>query len=122
MDQARFYRWNLTSNAARPNPQGSFHYEMRMRTRILVLANSASIINGKQRYAVNEISYINPDTTFKLADYYNIPGVFTVNSIQRAPPGSGPSLGTSVLGASLHDFIEIVFQNNQDTIQSWHLD
>ncbi|XP_073036835.1 L-ascorbate oxidase homolog isoform X3 [Primulina eburnea] len=25
--QARTYRWNLTSNAARPNPSGSFHYE-----------------------------------------------------------------------------------------------
>ncbi|KAL0461488.1 UNVERIFIED_CONTAM: L-ascorbate oxidase [Sesamum latifolium] len=26
------------------------------------------------------------------------------------------------MGASLHEFIEVVFQNNEDTIQSWHLD
>ncbi|CAA0840921.1 SKU5 similar 17 [Striga hermonthica] len=116
-------RWNLTSNAARPNPQGSFHYGMINITRTFVLANSAPLINGKQRYAVNGVSYVNPDTPLKLADYYNISGVFSVNSIQSVPSGSGgPKLGTSVVGTSLHDFIEIVFQNNEGTIQSWHVD
>ncbi|KAL0380909.1 UNVERIFIED_CONTAM: L-ascorbate oxidase [Sesamum angustifolium] len=85
MDQARSYRWNLTSNAARPNPQGSFHYGKITTSRTIVLANSAPIINGKQRYAVNGISFINSDTPLKLA----------------------------LLKTSL---------NNEDTIQSWHLD
>lgn len=116
------FRWNLTSNAARPNPQGSFHYGKITPTRTIVLANSAPVINGKQRYAVNGVSYINPDTPLKLADYYNIPGVFSVNSIQSSPSGSGSSLAPSVLGTSLHDFIEVVLQNNEDSIQSWHLD
>ncbi|KAK6128918.1 hypothetical protein DH2020_037357 [Rehmannia glutinosa] len=122
IDQARSYRWNLTSNAARPNPQGSFHYGKITPTRTIVLANSAPIINGKQRYAVNGVSYINADTPLKLADYYNIPGVFSINSIQSSPSGNSASLATSVLGTSLHDFIEVVFQNNENTIQSWHLD
>ncbi|KAL0461487.1 UNVERIFIED_CONTAM: L-ascorbate oxidase [Sesamum latifolium] len=73
MDQARSYRWNLTSNAARPNPQGSFHYGKITTSRTIVLANSAPIINGKQRYAVNGVSFINSDTPLKLADYFNIP-------------------------------------------------
>lgn len=122
VDQARSYRWNLTSNAARPNPQGSFHYGTITPTRTIVLANSAPIINGKQRYAVNGVSYISPDTPLKLADYFNIPGVFSVNSIQSSPSGTGANLGTSVLGTSHHDFIEVIFQNNENTIQSWHLD
>ncbi|KAL7141322.1 hypothetical protein ABFS83_08G045700 [Erythranthe nasuta] len=122
IDQARSYRWNLTANAARPNPQGSFHYGTIVPTRTIVLANSAPVINGKQRYAVNGVSYINTDTPLKLADYYNIPGVFSVNSIQSAPSGSGASLATSVLGTSHHDFIEVVFQNDENAIQSWHLD
>ncbi|KAL0377757.1 UNVERIFIED_CONTAM: L-ascorbate oxidase [Sesamum radiatum] len=122
IDQARSFRWNLTSNAARPNPQGSFHYGKITPSRTIVLANSAPIINGKQRYAVNGVSYINSDTPLKLADYFNIPGVFSINSIQSAPSGSGASLSTSVMGASLHEFIEVVFQNNEDTLQSWHLD
>ncbi|KAL0450296.1 UNVERIFIED_CONTAM: L-ascorbate oxidase [Sesamum latifolium] len=76
----------------------------------------------KQRYAVNGVSYINSDTPLKLADYFNISGVFSLNSIKSAPSGSGAKLATSVMGASLHEFIEVVFQNNEDTLQSWHLD
>ncbi|KAK4477490.1 hypothetical protein RD792_016716 [Penstemon davidsonii] len=122
IDQARSYRWNLTSNAARPNPQGSFHYGSITPSRTIILANSAPIINGKQRYAVNGVSYTNSDTPLKLADYFNIPGVFSLNSIQSAPSNSGPSLATSVMGASHHEFIEVVLQNNEDAMQSWHLD
>ncbi|XP_058770739.1 L-ascorbate oxidase homolog, partial [Vicia villosa] len=83
--QARSFRWNLTANAARPNPQGSYHYGKITPTKTIVLANSAPLINGKQRYAVNKVSFVNPDTPLKLADYFNIPGIFSVNSIQSLP-------------------------------------
>ncbi|XP_044511456.1 L-ascorbate oxidase homolog [Mangifera indica] len=122
MQQARTFRWNLTANAARPNPQGSFHYGNITTTRTIVLANSASLINGKQRYAVNGVSYVNSDTPLKLADYFNITGVFSVNSIQSVPSGGSPTVATSVLQTSLHEYIEVVFQNNENTMQSWHLD
>ncbi|XP_052197397.1 L-ascorbate oxidase homolog [Diospyros lotus] len=122
MKQARTLRWNLTSNAARPNPQGSFHYGKITTTRTLVLANSAPLINGKQRYAVNRVSYINSDTPLKLADYFNIPGIFSMDSIQGLPSEGPAFISTSVVPSSLHDFIEVVFQNNEKTIQSWHLD
>ncbi|KAK9713490.1 hypothetical protein RND81_06G030500 [Saponaria officinalis] len=122
MQQARTFRWNLTSNAARPNPQGSYHYGMIPISKTFVLGNSAPLINGKQRYAVNRVSFIHPDTPLKLADYFNIPGVFSLNSIQSSPSDGDAYPGTSVLGASLHDFIEVVFQNDEKTLQSWHLD
>ncbi|CAJ2646260.1 unnamed protein product [Trifolium pratense] len=122
MKQARTYRWNLTANAARPNPQGSFHYGTIIPTKRINLANSAPLINGKLRYAVNSVSYINPDTPLKLADYFNIPGVFSDNSIQNTPSNAPAHLATSVLHTSLHDFIEVVFQNNENSVQSWHLD
>lgn len=112
----------MTSNAARPNPQGSFHYGTITPTRTIVLSNSRSLINGKNRYAVNGVSYINADTPLKLADHFNIPGVYSTNSIQAFPNGGTPFLATSVMQASLHDFLEIVFQNNEDSVQSWHLD
>ncbi|KAF5451358.1 hypothetical protein F2P56_026471 [Juglans regia] len=122
MKQARTFRWNLTASAARPNPQGSFHYGKITPTKTILLANSASLINGKQRYSINRVSYINPDTPLKLADHFSIPGVFSVDAIQTLP-SSGPSfIATSVMPASLHDFTEVVFQNNEKTIQSWHLD
>ncbi|KAK2426597.1 hypothetical protein P8452_41214 [Trifolium repens] len=122
MKQARTYRWNLTANAARPNPQGSFHYGTIIPTKRINLANSAPLINGKLRYAVNSVSYINPDTPLKLADHFNIPGVFSDNSIQNTPSNAPAHLATSVLHTSLHDFIEVVFQNNENSVQSWHLD
>ncbi|AES94783.1 putative L-ascorbate oxidase [Medicago truncatula] len=120
MKQARTYRWNLTANAARPNPQGSFHYGKIIPTKRIYLANSAPLINGKLRYAVNSVSYINPDTPLKLADYFNIPGI--LGDIQTTPSNGPAHIATSVLRTSLHDFIEVVFQNNENTMQSWHLD
>ncbi|KAK7252848.1 hypothetical protein RIF29_37090 [Crotalaria pallida] len=122
IEQARSYRWNLTANAARPNPQGSFHYGKITPTRVINLANSAPLINGKLRYAVNKVSYVNPDTPLKLADYFNIPGIFSTNLLQSSPSNVPATIATSVLPTSLHDFIEVVFQNNENTIQSWHLD
>lgn len=115
-------RWNLTANAARPNPQGSYHYGTIPLQRTLILANSETKINGSLRYAVNSVSYVNPATPLKLADYYNISGVFKVNSLKDKPLSVPAVFGTPVIGTTLHDFIEIVFQNNETTIQSWHLD
>ncbi|XLU41649.1 hypothetical protein S245_036463, partial [Arachis hypogaea] len=124
MKQANSIRLNLTANAARPNPQGSFHYGTIPITRTIILANSEANIHGKLRYAVNRISHINPLTALKLADWFNIPGVFNLNTISDVPPPAGTpaKLGTSVVGLTLHDFVEIIFQNNEDTIQSWHMD
>ncbi|XP_042509457.1 L-ascorbate oxidase homolog [Macadamia integrifolia] len=122
MKQARTIRWNLTANAARPNPQGSYHYGTISISRTIILANSATKLNGKLRYAVNRVSYVNPDTPLKLADYYNISGVYDLNTIQDKPTSGPTYFGTSVIGTTLHDFAEIVFQNNENTIQSWHLD
>lgn len=115
------FRWNLTANAARPNPQGSFHYGKKTPTKSFVFSNSAPLINGKQRYAVNGVSYVNSETPLKLADHFGISGVFT-NSIQSVPSNSPPTVATSIVQTSLHDFLEIVFQNNEKSVQSWHLD
>ncbi|MCL7034797.1 hypothetical protein MKW94_005355, partial [Papaver nudicaule] len=120
MKQARTFRRNLTANAARPNPQGSYHYGQINTTRRIILSNSAPLINGKQRYAVNGLSYVNAETPLKLADYFNITGVFTTDAIERE--SNRPTLATSVLKGSLHEFVEIVFQNSENEIQSWHVD
>ncbi|KAB1214677.1 hypothetical protein CJ030_MR5G022126 [Morella rubra] len=122
MKQARTIRTNLTANAARPNPQGSYHYGTIPISRTVVLANVETKIKGALRYALNGISYVDPATPLKLADWFNIPGVFTLNSTKDRPTSSPPVLGVSVLGTTLHDFAEIIFQNNETTVQSWHLD
>lgn len=122
LNQARSIRWNLTASGPRPNPQGSYHYGMVPVTRTIRLANSAAAVNGKQRYAVNGVSYVSPDTPLKVADYYKIGGVFSVGTIADSPSYGSVYLRTSVMGANYRDYVEIVFENNEDEVQSWHID
>ncbi|CAA7035819.1 unnamed protein product [Microthlaspi erraticum] len=122
MKQARTIRMNLTANAARPNPQGSFHYGTIPINRTIILANAATMIYGKLRYTVNRISHINPTTPLKLADWYNISGVFDFTTIISTPTIGPAHFGTSVINVELHEFVEIIFQNDERSIQSWHMD
>lgn len=122
INQARSLRRNLTASGPRPNPQGSYHYGLINTTRTVRLANSAPIINGKQRYAVNSVSFIPADTPLKLADHFNIPGVFSLSSIPQNPTGGGAHLQISVMAAEYRGYGEIVFENSEDTLQSWHID
>ena len=91
-------------------------------SRTIRLANSAPIINGKQRYAVNSVSFVPADTPLKIADYYKIPGVFTLGSIPARPSFGDGHVKTSVMAANFRDFVEIVFENYESVVQSWHID
>ncbi|XP_017251453.1 L-ascorbate oxidase homolog [Daucus carota subsp. sativus] len=122
LNQALSLRQNLTASGPRPNPQGSYHYGMVNITRTIKLANSAPIINGKKRYAVNSVSFTPADTPLKLADYYNISGVFILGSIPDNPVGGWNYLRTSVMAADFRGFAEVVFENSEDILQSWHID
>ncbi|KAL6521635.1 hypothetical protein OROGR_018204 [Orobanche gracilis] len=122
MKQAKSIRWDPKANAARPNPQGSFHYGNRALNRTITLENTAYVLDTKRRYAVNNISYLNPDTPLKLADNLSIDGVFNIGFPPNVSSERSFKNGTYVLEASLHEFIEVVFINNEDTLQTWHLD
>ncbi|OMO80009.1 Cupredoxin [Corchorus capsularis] len=122
LNQARSIRTNLTASGPRPNPQGSYHYGLINITRTIKLVNSADQVNGKQRYAVNSVSFVPADTPLKLADYFNISGVFRVGSISDNPTGQKMYLDTSVMGADHRAFVEIVFENHESIVQSWHID
>ncbi|KAK4378176.1 hypothetical protein RND71_000038 [Anisodus tanguticus] len=122
LNQARSIRTNLTASGPRPNPQGSYHYGQINVTRTIRLANHAGLVDKKQRYAVNGVSFIPADTPLKLADYYNINGVFKIGSIPDKPAGQKIHLDTAVMGADYRAFVEIVFENRENIAQSWHLD
>lgn len=116
-----FRRTNLTASGPRPNPQGSYHYGLIPLIRTIVFGSSAGQINGKQRYGVNSVSFVPADTPLKLADYFKISGVYKINSISDKPTGGGLYLDTSVLQVDYRTFIEIVFENQEDIVQSYHL-
>lgn len=114
-------RTNLTANGPRPNPQGAYHYGMIDTTRTIRLATSAGQVNGEQRYAVNSVSFVpTDDTPLKLADYFKIGGFYPGN-IHDVPIGGRIHLNTSVLQTDYRTFIEIVFENKERIVQSWHI-
>ncbi|OIW14696.1 hypothetical protein TanjilG_33038 [Lupinus angustifolius] len=124
LNQFRSFRWNLTASAARPNPQGSYHYGQINITRTIKLVNSVSNIQGKFRYAINGVSHVDPETPLKLAEYYGVADkVFKYNIISDAPPANLNMITVepNVINATFRTFIEIIFENPTKTLQSYNL-
>ncbi|KAE8676613.1 L-ascorbate oxidase-like protein [Hibiscus syriacus] len=71
LNQFRTFRWNLTASAARPNPQGSYKYGG-INISTITVANTAEKVDGKLRYAINRVSFVEPTTPLKLAEYYGV--------------------------------------------------
>ncbi|KAH9622784.1 hypothetical protein KSS87_007380 [Heliosperma pusillum] len=93
LNQFRSLRWNLTASAARPNPQGSYHYGQINITRTIKLVNTAGTVDGKLRYAINGASHTDVDTPLKLAEYYQVADkLFKYDVIGDEPPANVDSL------------------------------
>ncbi|CAI9296158.1 unnamed protein product [Lactuca saligna] len=123
VNQARSIRWNLTAGAARPNPQGTFNVSNVTLSETIILHGSEAIINRVYRNVVNNVSYINPVTPLKLADYYvNGTGVFQVGHLPIDSVKPFAVYGVSVVGGAHKEWHEIVFQNELTRMDSWHLD
>ncbi|KAG4906394.1 hypothetical protein JHK84_054904 [Glycine max] len=125
INQFRSFRWNLTASAARPNPQGSYHYGQINITRTIKLVNTVSRANGKLRYGLNGVSHVDTQTPLKLAEYYGVADkVFKYNLISDSPDTAFPDLtvAPNVINATFRDFIEVIFENPGKVIQSYNLD
>ncbi|XP_042042206.1 L-ascorbate oxidase homolog [Salvia splendens] len=125
MNQFRSFRWNLTASAARPNPQGSYHYGQINITRTIKLSNSRQVVDGKLRFAVNSISHVDGETPLKLAEYFGkADQVFKYDLVKdEAEQGDHKVVvAPSVKNATFRNFVEIIFENKEKTVQTWHLD
>ncbi|KAF8053866.1 hypothetical protein N665_1367s0003 [Sinapis alba] len=122
IEQARSIKTNLTASGQRQNAQGSHHYGRIKISRTLILESSAGLVHRKQRYGINGVSFVPADTPLKLADYFKIKGVYKVGSIPDKPGREGMRLETAVMGLHHKDFLEIVFQNREKIVQTYHLD
>ncbi|XP_052154932.1 L-ascorbate oxidase homolog [Oryza glaberrima] len=125
INQWRSFRWNLTASAARPNPQGSYHYGQINITRTIRLMVSRGHIDGKLKYGFNGVSHVDAETPLKLAEYFNVTdGVFRYNQMTDVPPAvNGPlHVVPNVITAEFRTFIEIIFENPEKSMDSVHLD
>ncbi|MED6180501.1 L-ascorbate oxidase [Stylosanthes scabra] len=125
LNQFKTFRWNLTASAARPNPQGSYHYGQINITRTIKLVNSISADSGKLRYAINGVSHVDPETPLKLAEYYGVADkVFKYNIINDHPADyiSKITVAPNVINATYRDFVELIFENPTMSVQSYNLD
>lgn len=116
------FRQNVSASGARPNPQGSFHYGQINVTQTYVIKTvPPEIINGTLRTTLNGISFVNPDTPIRLADKYNVTGAYKLDFPDQ-PLNRTPRVDRSVINATYKGFIEIIFQNNDTVMQSFHVD
>eukprot|EP00252_Welwitschia_mirabilis_P001632 TRINITY_DN11536_c0_g1_i2.p1 TRINITY_DN11536_c0_g1~~TRINITY_DN11536_c0_g1_i2.p1 ORF type:complete len:568 (+),score=91.78 TRINITY_DN11536_c0_g1_i2:33-1706(+) len=123
MNQARSIRWNVSAGAARPNPQGSFKYGSINVTQVYVLKNKPPVmINGKRKTTLNGISYHAPDTPLRLADSHHLTGVYKLDFPERPMENRPPKIDTSIINGTFRGFMEIILQNNDTVVQSYHLD
>jgi len=126
MNQARSVRWNLSAGAARPNPQGSFRYSSINVTQAYLLRGEAParVVGGRRRRAaLNGLSFAPPETPLRLADAYGVEGVYTLDFPERPPArGGAPRLARSVINGTYRGFMELIFQNNDTRMQSYHMD
>ncbi|KAL0303523.1 UNVERIFIED_CONTAM: Monocopper oxidase-like protein SKU5 [Sesamum radiatum] len=124
INQAKSIRWNMSTGAARPNPQGTFNVTNVTLSQTFILHGSREVINGVPSYVVNNVSYLTPSTPLKLADYFrNGSGVYQLDAFPVQSPNGIASYGVSVVTGVHKGWLEIVFKNDlSDEMDSWHLD
>ena len=116
-------RQNTSASGARPNPQGSYHYgEINITGTYILRSIPPTKINGSVRATLNGISFLNPSTPMRLADKHKVNGVYKLDFPERPADNIPPRLESSIINATYKGFIQIIFQNNDTKVQSFHID
>lgn len=90
-------------------------------TEVYVLKNKPPVmIKGKRRTTLSGISFVNPATPIRLADQFKVKGAYKLDFPTRPLTGE-PKMETSVINATFRGFIEIILQNNDTKMQSYHV-
>lgn len=113
----------MTAGAARPNPQGTFNITNITLSQTFILQGSITEINNLPRYVVNNVSYLTPNTPLKLADQFvNGSGVYQLDAFPVHSVNDAAAYGVSVVSGVHKGWLEIVFKNDLNVMDSWHLD
>ncbi|KAI4382687.1 hypothetical protein MLD38_008622 [Melastoma candidum] len=123
LDQAKSIKWNMTTGAARPNPQGTFNVSNVKINQTFVLKVEEQEIEGLPRYTVNNVSYYRQTSTpLKLADYKgDASKIYQLDAFPVWSVNTEAANGISVVSGNHKEWLEIVFENPLDVMDSWHL-
>lgn len=88
--------------------------------------STCSKVNGKLRCALNGVSHVDPETPLHLAEYYQVEDkVFKYDVIKDEPSSTVDTddikLETNVVTQPFRNFVEIIFENRERSVHSWHL-
>ncbi|XP_052311051.1 monocopper oxidase-like protein SKU5 [Populus trichocarpa] len=124
INQAKSIKWNMTTGAARPNPQGTFNVTNVTLSQTFILTGSrARDTQGFPYYTVNDVWYTETDTPLKLADLMtNGSGVYELDKFSTNSSNGNLRHGVFVASGNHKGWLEIVLKNDLDVIDSWHLD
>lgn len=115
-------RQNTSASGARPNPQGSFRYgSINVTDTYMLKVMPPVTINGTTRATINGISFLKPGVPFRLADQHQLRGIYKLDFPSK-PMNRTPVIDRSIINATYKGFIEIVLQNNDTTVQNFHMD
>lgn len=124
VNQSRSIKWNMTAGAARPNPQGTFNVTNVTLSQTFILTGKTESVLGENKYTVNGVSYLTPETPLKLADHFG--EAFNVYELDRFSTNltqEDPVFGTFVASGVHKGWLEIIFYNDGDSkMDAWHLD
>ncbi|XP_059458431.1 monocopper oxidase-like protein SKU5 [Corylus avellana] len=122
ISHAKSIRWNMTTGAARPNPQGTFNVTNVTLSQTFILRASAAEIDGAPRYTVNNVSYLTPDTPLTVADnFLNGSGVYVVDAFSTNSTNI-ESVRVFVASGNHKGWIELLFKSDPEVMDAWHLD
>ncbi|KAG8476601.1 hypothetical protein CXB51_033453 [Gossypium anomalum] len=77
-------------------------------------------IDRKRRTTLSGISFVNPATPIRLADQFKVKGVCKLDFPSRPLTGP-PKMETSVINGTFWGFMEVILQNNDTKVQTYHL-
>ncbi|KAG5375252.1 hypothetical protein IGI04_039848 [Brassica rapa subsp. trilocularis] len=108
---------------ARPNPHGSHHYgQINITGTYILRSMPPTKINGSLRSTLNGVSFLNPSTPMTLADKHRLKGVYKLDFPSRPVDSKPPRLESSIINATYKEFIQVIFQNNDTKVQTFHID
>lgn len=78
------------------------------------------MIDGKRRATLSGVSFVNPTTPIRLADQFKVKGAYKLD-FPTEPLTGPPRMETSVINGSYRGFMEIILQNNDTKMHTYHL-